>query len=309
MASTALRSKEHFERSLPGTDMPGLADARHLPDLDFERAWDAIVLPDDLKGRLIRQAISVLTLRAEVPFEQLPLHGVILLTGAPGVGKTTVARGLADRVAKVVSGLGEFVFIELDPHALTSSSLGRSQRAVEHLFSEVLEEQAAVGPLIVLIDEVETIATDRSRLSLDTNPVDVVRAVDAALVGLDRLARKFSNVLILATSNLDDAIDPALRSRADFVYEVPLPDEAAREKILQDTIEAVAARFPGAERLLERAAVRSAVAASDGLDGRRLRKAVASACSVRAEGRANPDNVTIDDLVAALTEMRDGDVQ
>jgi hypothetical protein len=72
---------------------------------------------------------------------------------------------------------------------------------VEHLFSEVLEEQAAIGPLIVLIDEVETIATDRARLSLETNPVDVIRAVDAALVGLDRLARRFSNVLILATSN------------------------------------------------------------------------------------------------------------
>ncbi|MGH9895563.1 MAG: ParA family protein, partial [bacterium] len=84
-----------------------------------------------------------------MPFELLPLHGVLLLVGQPGVGKTTVARGLADRVARVVKGIGEFAYIELDPHALTSSSLGRSQRAVEHLFSEVLEEQAAIGPLIV----------------------------------------------------------------------------------------------------------------------------------------------------------------
>lgn len=307
MAAMALRSPVHKLRTLPTTDMPGLADARHLPDPEFERAWDAIVLPNDLKARLVRQAASVLTLRPEVPFERLPLHGVMLLVGEPGVGKTTMARGLADRIAQTVGGLGDFVFVELDPHALTSSSLGRSQRAVEHLFSEVLEGQAAAGPLVVLIDEIETIATDRAQLSLETNPVDVIRAVDAALVGLDRLARKFSNVLILATSNLEGTIDPALRSRSDFTCVVPLPDAAAREAILRDTIEAITGPFPGAQRLLEPAAVTRAVAASDDLDGRRLRKAVAAACSIRAEAQADPNNVTADDLVDSINEAREGD--
>ena len=295
-------------RALPSTDMPGLADTRLLPDPDFAQSWDAIVLADDVKARLVRQAVSVLTLRPAVPFELLPLHGVLLLVGPPGVGKTTVARGLADRVSQVVSGLGDFAFIELDPHALTSSSLGRSQRAVEHLFSEVLEEQAAIGPLIVLIDEVETIATDRSRLSLETNPVDVIRAVDAALVGLDRLARRFSNVLILATSNMHDAIDPALLTRADFICDVPVPDAGARRAIIEQTVSAVGQAFPGARRLLEPAALQRAVKASDGLDGRRLRKAFAAACSARAENQADPDRVTIEDYVSALEQMRSGDL-
>lgn len=295
-------------RVLPSTDMPGLADTRHLPDSEFERAWDAIVLAEDVKAHLVRQAVSILTLRPAVPFELLPLHGVLLLVGPPGVGKTTVARGLADRIAQVVGGLGEFVYIELDPHALTSSSLGRSQRAVEHLFSEVLEEQAAVGPLVVLIDEVETIATDRSQLSLETNPVDVIRAVDAALVGLDRLARKFTNVLILATSNMHNAIDPALRTRADFICEVPLPDAEARRLIIHQTVSAVGDAFKGVRRLLEPAALQRAVGASDGLDGRRLRKSIAAACSVRPENQADPDRVTIDDFVLALEQMRAGDL-
>ncbi len=307
MAATALPTPLRDLRILPATDMPGLADARHLPDAEFERAWDAIILPDDLKARLVRQAVTILSLRPAVPFEQLPLHGVMLLIGPPGVGKTTVARGLADRIAQVVGGLGDFAFIELDPHALTSSSLGRSQRAVEHLFSEVLEGQAAAGPLVVLIDEIETIATDRSQLSLETNPVDVIRAVDAALVGLDRLARRYSNVLILATSNLEGTIDPALRSRADFTYVVPLPDAPAREAILRDTVGAIMGPFPGAERLLEPDAVTRVVAASDGLDGRRLRKAVAAACSIRAAAHADPNNVTADDLVASITEAQEAD--
>lgn len=282
--------------------MPGLADVRHLPDPEFAIAWDSIILPADLKGRLVRQAATVFTLRPVIPFELLPLHGVILLTGEPGVGKTTVGRGLADRVAQVVGGIGEFLYIELDPHALTSSSLGRSQRAVEHLFTEVLEEEAATGPLVVMIDEIETIATDRSQLSLEANPVDVIRAVDAALVGLDRLARRFSNVLLIATSNLRGAIDPALRSRADFSYEVPRPDVTARREILAQTLTALADAFPGARPLLEPAALKRAAHASEGLDGRRLRKTVAAACSVRADAHANPDQVTLEDLLVAIAE-------
>ena len=80
--------------------------------------------------------------------------------------------------------------MEIDPHGLASSSLGRSQRSVSQLFRSVLKEYAASSPLIVLFDEVETVFTDRQALSLEANPVDVHRAVDAALVGLDNLARR-----------------------------------------------------------------------------------------------------------------------
>ncbi|MEV1285510.1 AAA family ATPase, partial [Modestobacter sp. NPDC049651] len=265
-------------------------------------AWSAIVLPDGIKQRLLRTAVASAHLRAAVPFDALPLHGVVLLTGKPGVGKTTVARGLADRVARTMANEAGWLFVEVDPHSLASSSLGRSQRAVEQLFGTLLHEHAGAGPMVVLLDEVETLFTDRAALSMDANPIDVHRAVDAALVGLDRLARRHTEVLIVATTNFSEAIDPALASRADWIVEVPLPDRAARRQILEHAAAAVVAAFPGAGQLLKPALLDAAAEAAEGLDGRRLRKAVAAACAYRREAQGDPDRVTGQDLLAVLRE-------
>jgi SpoVK/Ycf46/Vps4 family AAA+-type ATPase len=287
-------------RRLPDAGVPGLADARLLPDESFEADWSSIFLGGGIKERLLRTAVAGVRLRAAVPFESLPLHGVMLLTGLPGVGKTTLARGLADKIARTVSGLGTWAFVEIDPHALASSALGRSQRSVEQLFGQLLEEQAQQGPLVVLLDEVETLLTDRAALSMEANPIDVHRAVDAALVGLDRLARRHPAVLVVATSNFAHAIDPALSSRADLVVQVPTPDRPGRRLILEHTIAAVGAAFPGAQVLLASDVLDRAAEVSAGLDGRRLRKAVAAAC---ANEHGDPEQVTPADLLATLHEM------
>jgi len=59
--------------------------------------------------------------------------------------------------------------------------MGKTQRAVSDLFSQSIAEAAAAAPTIVLLDEVETLAADRSKLSFDANPIDVHRATDAVL--------------------------------------------------------------------------------------------------------------------------------
>ena len=95
--------------------------------------------------------------------------------GLPGTGKTSLAKGLASEVAKVFKGQ-RFQLVQVDPHSLTSSAMGKTQRAVTELFAQSIAEAAQRGPTVVLLDEVETLAADRSKLSLEANPVDVHRA-------------------------------------------------------------------------------------------------------------------------------------
>src|ERR1700730_9852367 len=201
----------------------GVARRCPLPSDELTPAWNSIMLAEGIRERLLAQSLLSFTVRQKLPFESAPLHGLILLTGAPGTGKTTLARGLANQVAKQLSGT-KCTYVEIDPHALTSSALGRSQQAVAKLFEQTLPELAMEGPDLVLLDEVETLAVSRHRLSLEANPIDVHRATDAALAGMDRLTREHRNVLLIATTNFPEALDSAVLSRADHVEEIGLPN-------------------------------------------------------------------------------------
>ena len=270
-----------------------------LPNDEFTPAWTSIKLAAGVHERLLAQSLLSLTVRQKLPFESAPLHGLILLTGAPGTGKTTLGRGLANQVAKQLPRT-KCTFVEVDPHALTSSALGRSQQAVAKLFEQTIPELAMDGAAIVLLDEVETLAVSRHQLSLEANPIDVHRATDAALAGMDRLTRDHRNVLLIATTNFPKALDMAMLSRADHIEEIGLPTEAARREIILDTLKAIATIWKSVHSL-EGDADRFAKAA-DGLDGRRIRKQIFVAIGSDIETAKDPNKVTRTQIESAFRQ-------
>ncbi len=301
--SKAMLSRR-LEKPQPwSVDAEGVLDSRHLPDPDFDAQWDAIIAEPALKDELLALGVLNFTLRPHVQRALVPLHGLLLLVGPPGTGKTSLARGLASRVAGAVEGLGTFRYIEVEPHVLASAALGRSQKAVTELFGQTIAERADV-PLIVLLDEVETLAADRTKMSLAANPIDVHRATDAVLAQLDHLAANHPNLLFIATSNFAEAVDEAFISRADAVRTIGLPTPEACRAILQSTIHGLGVRFPALRALENDRNVDRAAKACHGLDGRQIRKVVISACARRKEVALDPALLKGTDVLAAAEAAR-----
>jgi SpoVK/Ycf46/Vps4 family AAA+-type ATPase len=281
---------------------PGVLSVHALPADHHDGPWDHILVPPGIKQRLLSTAL--LTMRHGRKLATLPglPHGLVILAGPPGTGKTTLARGLAQAAARALAPHGATTYVEIDPHAFPSEMLGESQRAVTRLMNDTIPELAARRPhTVVLVDEVESLAVRRSAASFETNPIDVHRATDALLAGIDAVAREHPAVLFVTTTNFPQAIDEAFLSRADLVLHVPLPDEDTIAAILRHSLQELAGLWPGVRPLAEDDGLHSKLAGRcAGWDGRRVRKLVLAALVQRVELALDPGLLTADDLYAAV---------
>ncbi|MHC1783569.1 MAG: AAA family ATPase [Anaerolineaceae bacterium] len=172
----------------------------------------------DNEKKLIRERILLPIIQPDF----FANHGIrpprgILLCGPPGCGKTMIAKGLSCEV--------NANFIELNASAIFNSLYGESEKALRDIFVKAREK----SPTIILIDEIDTIGGSRSSTHGDLER----RLVNTLLTEMDGL-RSLGNVIVIATTNTPDSLDPALRRPGRFDYEIHIgvPDRKGRQDIL-----------------------------------------------------------------------------
>ncbi len=182
--------------------------------------WADVGGLEDVKSQL-KEAVE-LPFKNPQAFEKMgirPIRGILLI-GAPGTGKTMLAKAVAtERESNLISIKG--------PEIL-SKYVGESEKAVR----EVFRKAKMAAPCIVFIDEIDAITTIRSSDSSDSMVTE--RVVDTLLTEMDGL-QEMKNIVVIAATNRPDMIDPALLrpGRFDKIVEIPMPDLVTRHEILK----------------------------------------------------------------------------
>ena len=230
-------------------------------------------------------------------------HRIIMLYGPPGTGKTTLSRGLANQVALWLSKYGEeALYIEINAHKLSSQWLGEGPKLVEKAFNQVEEFANSGITIFCLLDEVESLLTNRAVTLNEANPVDVFRAVNAVLQQVDMLS-KLPNVYIIATSNLPKAIDRAFFDRADMRFYIGLPNSKLRCEIFKDIFTELN-EFLNTKLPSEIDETNELIEVTDGFSGRQIRKLVLEAFTQNDNTIEDLSTLNIDDIIKTAKDIQ-----
>jgi len=174
-----------------------------------------------LKRQLDRvREIVELPLKYPELFDRLGIDAPkgILLYGPPGCGKTLLARAVAHET--------EANFFSINGPEIIHKFYGESEAHLRKLFDEAGQR----APSIIFLDEIDAIAPRRERVVGDVEK----RVVAQLLALMDGLSQR-QHVIVLAATNLPNALDPALRrpGRFDREITIPIPDQRGRQEILE----------------------------------------------------------------------------
>lgn len=195
---------------------------------------DKVVKPGDLKVPSItyddigglKEEVSAIREMVEIPmkhpevFERIGISAPkgVLLYGPPGTGKTLLARALANELDahfKVING-----------PEIMSKYYGESEKQLREIFDEAEKN----SPAIIFIDEIDSIAPNRDNVSGEAER----RIVSQLLTLMDGLKGR-GNVVVIAATNRQNSIDPALRRPGRFDREIAInpPTRDGRKEILE----------------------------------------------------------------------------
>ncbi|KAK3089118.1 hypothetical protein FSP39_001006 [Pinctada imbricata] len=176
-------------------------------DKQIQELIEAVVLPMTHKERFEALGIQ-------------PPKGV-LLYGAPGTGKTLLARACAAQTKST--------FLKLAGPQLVQMFIGDGAKLVRDAFALAKEKQ----PAIIFIDELDAIGTKRFD-SEKAGDREVQRTMLELLNQMDGFQPN-AQIKVIAATNRVDILDPALlrSGRLDRKIEFPHPNEEARARILQ----------------------------------------------------------------------------
>lgn len=170
-----------------------------------------LLLPSAITSR-IREFIANVQRYDELARVNAAMPSRLLAYGPPGTGKTKLARFIAAKL--------RLPLLTVRCDTLMSSLLGQTSRNLRRVF-----EYAQQRPCVLLLDEFDALATARGN---DRDVGELQRVVIALLQNIDAITE---STVVIAATNHDRLLDPAVWRRFSFRVPMPIPDAALRRQL------------------------------------------------------------------------------
>lgn len=198
-----LKSPVDTESRLP------LAEIKQYPKDSIFLSLNQNIKPD------IQEFINILNHADSFVDKDIKIHRSVLLFGPPGTGKTQAAKYIASQTNLPL------VTVRID--GLVSSYLGSTSKNIRALFDFVEKT-----PCILFLDEFDAIAKMRD----DANELgELKRVVNTLLQNIDSIESK---VPVIAATNHEHMLDPAVWRRFDYKIKIDLPDADQRQHLIKE---------------------------------------------------------------------------
>ncbi|MGP6219901.1 VCP-like ATPase [Caldiplasma sukawensis] len=209
-------TEDDFREALKSIEPSSLREVMaEIPDVH----WSDIGGMEEVK-RELRESVEMPLLNPDV-FKKLGIRAPkgFLLYGPPGVGKTLLAKAVANE--------SNANFISVKGPEVLSKWVGESEKAVREIFKKAKQ----VAPSIVFFDEIDSIAPKRGSYG-DSGVTE--RIVNQLLTSMDGV-EVLQGVVVIGATNRPDILDNALirAGRFDKMIYIPPPDLEARYQILK----------------------------------------------------------------------------